>query len=210
MADEDADDLALLDRWCAGDNEAGTRLFRRHYRAVYRFFESKVEKDVDEPVQETFLVCVRKRDQFRRQSSFRTFLFAVARLVLHEHWRKRRSRETPVDFDEVSIASLSTSIGTRIAQREDRRRLLESLRELPLDQQLLLELYYWEKLEGSDLAAVFDVEPATIRSRLFRAREALREHVQRTERRGERATADADFDAWARALRPAAEEAGER
>lgn len=203
MADEDAEDLVLLDRWCAGDTQAGNRLFHRHYRAVYRFFESKVARDVDEPVQETFLVCVRKRDQFRRQSSFRTFLFAVARLVLHEHWRRRRSRETPVDFDEISIASLTNSIRSKLAHREDHGRLLEALRELPLDQQLLLELYYWEKLEGGELAAVFDVEPATIRSRLFRAREALREQLQRTAPRGSSTVAPADFDAWARALRPA-------
>jgi RNA polymerase sigma-70 factor (ECF subfamily) len=210
MVDEDTEDLVLLDRWCAGDSQAGNRLFHRHYRAVYRFFESKVDRDIDEPVQETFLVCVRKRDQFRRQSSFRTFLFAVARLVLHEHWRRRRSRETPVDFDEISIAALTNSIRSKLAGREDRGRLLEALRELPLDQQLLLELFYWEKLEGAELAAVFDVEPATIRSRLFRAREALREQVQRTEQRGQAAAAPADFDAWARALRPADDRAGDR
>src|SRR5262249_21580865 len=114
MTEDTAEDLELLDRWCAGDKAAGNRLFRRHYRAIYRFFETKGENDFDEPVQETFLTCVRKRDQFRRDASFRTFLFAIARLVLFEHWRKR-SKETTIDFDEMSIASLSTSIGSRIA-----------------------------------------------------------------------------------------------
>jgi RNA polymerase sigma factor (sigma-70 family) len=210
MSNEDPGDLVLLDRWCAGDNDAGTRLFRRHLPAVYRFFATKVEReDVDEPVQETFLVCVRKRDQFRRESSFRTFLFAIARLVLHEHWRRHRGQAIPVDFDEISVASLSTSVGTRIARREEQSRLLEAMRELPLDQQLLLELYYWEKLEGDELAPVFNVEPATIRGRLFRAREALRARIQLSERRGEHVTEDADFDAWARALRPLVDEDAE-
>lgn len=207
MSDEDEEDLVLLDRWCAGDKEAGTRLFRRHLHAVYRFFMTKVDKeDIDEPVQETFLVCVNKRDQFRRQSSFRTFLFAIARLVLLEHWRRRRSRETPVDFDEISVASLSSSAGTRIARREDRSRLLEAMRELPLDQQALLELHYWEGLDGSELAAVFEVKPATIRGRLFQARAALRTRIQLTERRGERVADDDNFDAWARARPPLAEQ----
>jgi len=203
MTDDTAEDLELLDRWCAGDKEAGGRLFRRHYRAIYRFFETKVEKDIDEPVQETFLACVRKRDQFRRESSFRTFLFAIARLVLHEHWRRKRSRETAIDFDEISVASLSTSIGTRLAQRQDRERLLAALRELPVDQQLLLELHYWEQLEGTELATIFNVEPATIRSRLFRAREALRGRVQFNEQRAGKAVTDADFDRWARGLHAA-------
>jgi RNA polymerase sigma-70 factor (ECF subfamily) len=169
---------------------------------VYRFFENKVAKDVDEPVQETFLVCVRKGNQFRHHASFRTFLFAIARLVLHEHWRRLRSKDpTAVDFDEISVASLSTSIGSRLARREAQSRLLDALRELPLDQQLLLELSYWEGLEGSDLSAVFEVEPATIRSRLFRAREALRARLRISEQTGQAPADDADFDAWASGLR---------
>jgi RNA polymerase sigma-70 factor (ECF subfamily) len=203
MTDQDIEDLSLLDRWCAGDKQAGTQLFRRHYRAIYRFFERKVDRDVEEAVQETFLVCVRKRDQFRRESSFATFLFAIARLVLHEHWRRLRRRDTPIDFDEISIASLSTSAGTRLARREDRGRMYDALRELALDQQLLLELHYWENLDGAALAAVFEVAPATIRSRLFRAREALRARLQGSEDRdGGGAGTIADFDAWARALHP--------
>jgi RNA polymerase sigma-70 factor (ECF subfamily) len=206
MMTDTADDLELLDRWCAGDKQAGGRLFRRHYRAVYRFFETKVENDVDEPVQETFLACVRKRDQFRRESSFRTFMFAIARLVLHEHWRRKRSREAAIDFNETSVASLTTSIDTRIAQREDRARLLAALRELPLDQQLLLELHYWEQLEGPELAVIFNVEPATIRSRLFRAREALRNRVRSSEQHANDPSSDADFDTWAQMLHPESED----
>jgi RNA polymerase sigma-70 factor (ECF subfamily) len=217
--DEELDDLVLLDRWCGGDRDAGTRLFRRHYGAIYRFLSRKVDSDLDELVQETFLALVRKRDQFRRDSSFRTFLFAIARLSLHEHWRRMRRRDATIDFDEISLASLSTSMASRLAHREDRTRLLDALRELPLDQQLLLELHYWEKLEGADLAAVFHVEPATIRSRMFRAREALRDRIRQSENersardeqdardQRDQAPGDADFDAWARGLRPVAEDA---
>ncbi len=200
---EEVDDLVLHDRWCTGDKQAGTLLFRRHIEALYRFFSTKVEPaDLDEPVQETFLVCVKKRDEFRKHSSFRTFLFAIARLVLYEYWRRRRGKETPVDFDEISVASLSTTAGTRLTKREDRMRLLAAMRELPVEQQLLLELSYWEGLEGSDLATVFDVEPATIRSRLFRAREALRTRMQAAETNARPDT----FDGWAAGLRAQDEE----
>jgi RNA polymerase sigma factor (sigma-70 family) len=208
MTDDAAVDMELFDRWCADDKDAGSRLFERHYPAVYRFFERKVDGDVREPVHETFLVCVRKRDQFRKHASVRTFLLAIARLVLHEHWRRKRGRPSAIDFDEISVASLSTSVGSRLARREDRGRLLRVLRELPLDQQLLLELHYWEGLDGGELAAVFDVEPATIRSRLFRTREALRRDIQRTEAVLHTAVHDTDFDAWARTLRPDQGEGG--
>ena len=174
-------DHDLFDRWCAGDAHAGALLFGRHYRSVYRFFEGRVSRDIDEPVQETFLACVRQRDRFRRSCSFRTFLFAIARLALQEHWRRLRRQDNQIDVGELSIESPGTSAGSRMARREDRARLLAALHRLPLEQQLLLELHYWESLEAGDLAVVFDVEPATIRGRLFRARAALREQVRSLE-----------------------------
>ncbi len=189
------DDFALLDRWSAGDSAAGNALFKKHFTAVYRFFEHKTDGDIDELVQDTFLACVRGRETFRRQSTFRTYLFAIARHSLYAYWRKRR--KGAVDVDEVSIASLSTSVGSRLARRQDRARLLTALRELPMEQQLLLELHYWEGLDGERIAEVFDVEPATTRSRLFRARAALRERLSAE---GGAVPADGDLDAWAREL----------
>src|SRR5678815_5111695 len=75
-------DLALLDRWCAGDADAGNQLFRRHFATVYGFFEHKVVGEVDDLVQETLVRCVSSRETFERRSTFRTYLFAVARRVL--------------------------------------------------------------------------------------------------------------------------------
>lgn len=172
----DGDDVDLLDRWCAGDKVAGNELVKRHFESLYRFFEHKVDRrgDADELVQETLIKCVSSRDAFRRQSSFRTYLFTIARHALYGYWRQRAGRTAAVDFEEVSIASLSTSVGTRLARQEDSQRLLTALRTLPADQQLVLELFYWEGLDGDQIAEVFAIAPATVRSRLFRARDALR------------------------------------
>lgn len=194
------DELALLDRWCAGDAEAGNLLFRRYIETVYRFFERKVDGELDELVQETFLSCLRSRDTFRRQSSFKTYLLAIARYTLFGYWRKRARRPPGVDVDELSVASLSTSAGSRIARREDQARLLRALRTLPLDQQLLLELHYWEGLDAEPLSEVFDVEPVTIRSRLFRARQELRDQL--AEDQSPIDHRDSDLDRWAKSLRP--------
>lgn len=189
------DDLRLLDQWCAGDSVAGNNLFRRHFPSIYRFFEHKTEGDIDDLVQETFLQCVKGRDTFKRQSSFRTYLFAIARHVLFYHWRKRAHSQQNVDFEDVSIASLSTSIATRISKNEDRARLLAALRTLPLEQQILLEMFYWEGFDRDQLSEVFEVETATIGSRLTRARQILHQNI---------ATAsialDGGFDTWARGL----------
>jgi RNA polymerase sigma factor (sigma-70 family) len=190
------DDLLVLDRWCAGDDVAGNTLFTRHFPALYRFFEHKTDGDIDDLVQETFLQCLKSRDTFKRQSTFRTYLFAIARHVLFYYWRKRAHTSTAIDFDDISIASLSTSLATRLAKNEDRARLLAALRALPVEQQLLLEMFYWEGFDRDQLAEVFGVETATIGSRLTRARQTLHQRL------GTIATApiDGGFDTWARNL----------
>ncbi len=195
------DDLGLLDRWCAGDETAGNALFKRHFDAVYRFFAHKVDGDADELVQETFLACLKGRDRFRRQSTFRTYLFAIARHTLYGHLRRVTVQRGNLDFDEVSVASLSTSAGSRLARGQERARLLAALRELPVEQQLLLELHYWEELEREQLAEVFDIAEATTRSRLFRARAALRERLEVGQPSGSTSADDLALDRWARGLR---------
>lgn len=189
-------DLVLLDRWSAGDQDAGGQLFKHHFAALYRFFEHKTRGEVDDLVQETFLACVRNRASFARQSSFRTYLFAIARHVLFKHWRGVAAARTTLDVEDVSIESLSTSLGGRMAQREDRARLRAVLRTLPMGQQVLLEMFYWQGFDRDQLAEIFDVEPATIGSRLFRAREALQAALA-----DDAAAPRGDaLDAWARGL----------
>ena len=191
------DDLRLLDRWCAGDKSAGNDLFTRHFPSIYRFFEHKTDGEIDDLVQETFLQCVKGRDTFRRQSSFRTYLFAIARHVLLCHWRKRTRGDVPVDFEEISIASLSTSVVTRLARHEDRARLLAALRDLPVDQQMMLEMFYWEGFDRDQLAEVFEVEVATVGSRLSRTRERLHQKIDSATT----PALDDGFDEWVRSLK---------
>jgi RNA polymerase sigma factor (sigma-70 family) len=77
-----------------------------------------------------------------------------------------------------SIAELVTTAGTRLARSEEHRRVVEALRALPVEQQTLLELHYWEELDVAALSEVFSLEPGTTRVRLHRARQRLRELLE--------------------------------
>jgi RNA polymerase sigma factor (sigma-70 family) len=194
------DDLDLFQRWRAGENAAGNALFHRHFESVYRFFQRKVEGDIDDLVQETFLACLRSAETFRRQSSFRTYLLAIARHTLFGYWRRRTVRAgKALDFDEISVASLSTTAGTRLAKQQERAALLDALRALPLDQQLLLEMFYWQELDREQIAEIYDVAEATVGTRLFRARKSLQDSLEALAI-GERRKPE-DFDTWAMSLR---------
>jgi RNA polymerase sigma-70 factor (ECF subfamily) len=192
----------LLDAWRAGDNEAGSELLRREFDALYRFFRSKVPPEaVGELIQETLVTCVEKRDQFRGESSFSTYVFSIARRVAIDFYR-RRDRDAQIDPAQTSIADLVASpSGVLIGQEQDRL-LLHGLRRIPLDHQILFELHYWEKLPGPALAEVLSVPEGTVRTRLRRAKQLLKEAIEAVAASPElaRSTVD-DLDGWAASLR---------
>jgi RNA polymerase sigma-70 factor (ECF subfamily) len=167
------DDLALLTRWRSGDAPAGQQLFARHFADIYTFFQHKVAHDADELVQRTFTACVAARDHFREQSSFRTYLFAIARNQLYSYLRKL-PRGEHVDFEVTSIAEIVTSLASQLGRLQQIEQLRRALATLPAEQQLLLELHYWHELDAAALAEVFETTPGNIRVRLLRARTALR------------------------------------
>src|SRR5262245_46678786 len=166
-------DLSLLQQWRDGDRHAGEELFARHFTDIYQFFEHKVGLDVDDLVQQTFMACVAGRDRFRGQSTFRTYLFAIARNHLYMHLRKF-SRAEHVDFEETSIGEIVTSLSSQLGHARDVEQLRVALVTLPAEQQLLLELHYWHELDAESLGEVFEATPGAIRVRLLRARNALR------------------------------------
>jgi len=194
-------DLDLLTRWRAGDSAAGQSLFERYFRRIYRFFETKFGGDVDELVQSTFLACLRAKDQFRGDSAFSTYLFTIARHELYRKLNERRRDLARIDFEVTSVAELAPTPGSRIAAREDRAKLLAALRNLPVDQQILLELHYWEQVEIADLAEIFGSPAVTIRSRLHRARNALRDRMMSEPDVPAEVSDSLDgLDAWAKSL----------
>ncbi len=171
-----SDDSELMDRWQGGDARAGEVLVERYFDQLYNFFQTKLDTDADELVQLTFLACLDAKNRFRREASFRTFLYAIAKNQLYAFVRKRSTRaERQVELEASSIEELVSTPRTKIARNQDYEQLVRCLRKLPVDQQTLLELHYWSELGMTELAAIFEAPEVTIRSRLHRARNALRE-----------------------------------
>lgn len=166
-------DFALLDRWKSGDADAGDALMRRHFDSLCHFFRSKVDSGVEDLVQDVMLRCVERREQFRGEASFRTYLFVIARRILLDRLRKEYRRGDPLNFSEVSLVDLGTTPSQAVARDEGRAALISALRELPVDFQIAVELTYWENLSAPEVGRVLGVNANTVRSRLSRARKAL-------------------------------------
>lgn len=197
-----ATDLELLEAWRGGDRQAGEQLFERHFDAVARFFRNKVDSGIDDLIQRTFLACIEGKDRFRGEASFRTFLFAVAHNVLRKHYRSKRRHGDRIDFGVTSVYDLSPSPSVVIARHNEHRVLLQALRRIPLDHQIVLELYYWERLTAPEVAHVLDVPEGTARTRIRRAKQLLEEQMKRlVEDKNLLESTLVNLDSWAASLR---------
>jgi RNA polymerase sigma factor (sigma-70 family) len=166
-------DAELLDGWAAGDERAGQALLERHYVGVFRFFRAKVNAEIEDLVQQTFVGLLESRGNWRGDSSFRSYLYGIARNVLRHHFRRRRRKEDRIDFGTHSVIDLGASPSAFMAEKGERRLLLEALRRLAVDDQIVIELYHWEGLSGPELAVVLELTEPAVRSRLHRAKTRL-------------------------------------
>jgi len=195
-------DVKLLERWRGGDQQAGNALVRRHFELVYCFFLSKIDSTAEDLTQRTFLACVEGRDRFREECSFRAYLLAIARRVLFRHFRDRGIERRYIEPGEVSAVDLGTSPTGVLAAQDEHRLLLQALRHLPLDLQIALELYYWERMTQPDIGHVLGIPEGTVKSRLNRARKLAREKIAELAASRELAVSTTgDLEGWARGLR---------
>ncbi|MCA9656301.1 MAG: sigma-70 family RNA polymerase sigma factor [Myxococcales bacterium] len=199
-------EIELLRRWRDGDGKAGDQLLLRYHTIIWRTVATKVpEAEVEDLVQRVILALVERRDRISSDLKFRSYALAVARKMILGHFRERYRK--PVDHvgvADTSVKDLGAGASSVVLAREQDRLLLEALRSLSLDDQLVLELYYWEGMTGPELGAVFDCLEPTVRGRLHRAKGRLElELVELSKQHRELAETMTDLDAWAASVREA-------
>lgn len=174
MSDDDSTDFELLETWRGGNEAAGRALFGRYFDSVFRFFRNKVDDAAEDLTQQTFMGLVQGKDRFRGDSSFRTYLFMIARKRLYSFLRQAHRNREPVQWGENSVADLGLASPSRaVARHQEQRLLLLALRQLPVEMQVALELFYWEELTVTEIADVLETPVGTVKSRLQRARTRL-------------------------------------
>ena len=191
-------DFDLLAAWRAGDAVAGNTLVGRHYGPLLRFFELR-SRTPEDLTQEALLACVESRDGFRAESSFRSYLFGIARRVLLKSLSNHYHAERMSSF-HVSETPRGTSVSALFARRQEQHFLLMVFATLPEDTQTLLALHYWENLKSREIADVMEIPTSTVTTRLSRARQRLAEGVQQLATAQTSALLLGDLAGWTRYL----------
>ena len=160
-------DEELMGQFQLGDREAFTELFRRYREPVYGFFRRRLNdaSRAEELAQETFVAVLRAAARYEPHALFRTYFYGIALNLLAAE--RRKTRHQPGDRETASEGAVpdpDAAIWVRraVAQLEPAEREVLLLRE-------------YEQLSYSEIADLLAVPLNTVRSRLFRARLALKE-----------------------------------
>jgi RNA polymerase sigma-70 factor, ECF subfamily len=162
------DEQLMLD-FQGGSQEAFTELFARYRDPVYGFFRRRLADAAraEELAQETFLAILRAVVRYEPRALFRTYLYGIAVKQLTAERRKTTYRDSwsrPLTIDPGSSDGVEEGVAVR-----------EALGQLDADEREVLMLRQYEELSYAEIAALQRVPVNTVRSRLFRARQALKE-----------------------------------
>lgn len=176
------DDAELVASARAGDSSAFAALVGRYEARIVRLVRGMVrESDVEDVTQEAFLKVFRKLGDFDGRSSFYTWIYRVAANTAMD-WRKkekhRRHAALP-EGPEGEDAAPATEAGpeTSARRRELAQRIDDAVAALPDKYHEVLVLREIEGLSYEEIAARLSMSKGTVESRLFRARERLRERL---------------------------------
>ncbi|MEO5367669.1 MAG: sigma-70 family RNA polymerase sigma factor [Magnetococcus sp. WYHC-3] len=180
--DPDADLLAGAQ---AGQVQAATELTRRHYLRVFRFILRQVlnPADAEDLVQETFLEAHRRLSSFRGAAKYSTWVMGIAQNLVRNHFNRGPSSRLPsAPLDEIVdlLASNAPDPEEGLAARDQNRALLEALGQgLSPEWRQALVLVTLEGLSYEQAAGLLDVPVGTVKTRVFRARQRLRQLLAR-------------------------------
>ncbi len=195
-------DFKLLERWSKGESRAGDALARRHYASVYRFFEVRLPSVAEDLTQKTFLALVETIERRSLHTSFRSYLFGIARNQMLMYLRRSSRDDALRSFANEGARSVKkTSLTAVFARCEEQQLLLHSMVALPPDLQVVMQLYYWDSLSTREIAEVVEAPASTVTTRLARGRELIRQHLDAMHVKPElRESISADIPHWTRSL----------
>ena len=185
-----AEDLRLVQQVQAGRTEAYAELVRRHADSVFNTCWRLCGhlEDARDLTQEAFLKGFEALPKFRQQASFRTWIFRLVVNLTLSHRRKRRVRQTvsldqPADPAGTQAEQLAQRVADRdgetppaaVSQAELQGAVVKALAALDDEHRAVVVLRDIEGFDYQQMSAVLELPVGTVKSRLHRARLALRE-----------------------------------
>jgi RNA polymerase sigma-70 factor (ECF subfamily) len=174
-----ADEAELIRRCRAGERAAQDELYARFKRTVaatlYRVLGDR--GDLEDLVQEVFVIAFRGLERFRGDARLSTWLYRICVNVALGKIRSRTRKPPPLAVADLDVTSQEQSLLERpetperaLERRRDRDRVYRALDQMAPKKRIVLYLHEIEGLDLKDIAYLVESNPVTVRTRLFYAR----------------------------------------
>jgi len=174
-----ADEADLVSRCIAGDRAAQDELYQRFRRQIannlYRVLGDR--GDLDDLVQEVFVIAFRGLERFRGDARLSTWIYRICVNVALGRIRTRKRRPAAYGAADLDAVPADPSLTDRpetpeksLERSQDRARVYRALQALAPKKQIVLYLHEIEGLDLKEIAYLVDSNPVTVRTRLFYAR----------------------------------------
>jgi len=176
-------DIELIDRTIAGDQSAYAELIKRHQRFVFTLSQrfAKSREDAEEIAQDCFVKAYRSLSNFQKQAKFSTWLYSIVYTTAMSTLRKKRVETTSVDDEEsgLQIESISSYEPDNVENKSRSFYLNQAIAQLLPDDAAIITLFYKGEQSLEEIGQALNMEPNTVKVKLFRARQRLKERLER-------------------------------
>lgn len=178
------DDFKLIEAFRKGDEKAFEEIVRRYQRQVANIIYLTLgnREEVDDLSQEVFVRVFRSLDRFEFDSSLYSWIYRIAVNLCIDEIRKKKIRKLiPLDFLterklETEKHSKETATGSdELLQKEKKEIIRSALDKLSPIHRAVILLREYQDLSYGEIAKTLHISPQAVKSRIFRAREELRE-----------------------------------
>jgi RNA polymerase sigma-70 factor (ECF subfamily) len=177
-----ADEAELIRRCRAGERPAQEDFYHRYRHQVaanlYRVINDRT--DLDDLVQEVFVIAFRGLDRFRGEARLSTWLYRICVNVALGRIRSKTRRPPPIlspDPVADSVADSPEHPERLLERQQERERVYRILETLPPKKRIVLFLHEIEGLDLKEIAYIVGANPVTVRTRLFYARKEFYKRI---------------------------------
>ncbi|MGI9279573.1 MAG: RNA polymerase sigma factor RpoE [Endozoicomonas sp.] len=188
MVEHPQADQQLVERVQKGDKAAFDMLVLKYQHRVLGLVGSYISdyQEVQDVAQEAFIKAYRAIDRFRGDSSFYTWLYRIAVNTAKNHLVSKGRKVPESDIDVHDADFLDTAAALRVVDTPERNLYRDEIeqvihdviRRLPDELRTAVMLREFDGLSYDEIANVMDCPVGTVRSRIFRAREAIDKEVE--------------------------------
>lgn len=176
-------DIELIEQTLGGNQAAYADLIKRHQRFVFtlamRF--AKNREDAEEIAQDCFVKAYKSLLSFQQQSKFSTWLYSIVYTTAMTFLRKKRVDTTSIDDENVYLqVEEHGSFENNLAEKKSRSFYVnQAISQLLPDDATIITLFYNGEQSLEEIAETLGMEANTVKVKLFRARQRLKEKLEK-------------------------------